>query len=338
MKIKMLILALSGGLLVSALAQGATEVDGIAAIVNNKVITKGEVRSAAQTQVRILVMNDNNQVRSQAALEARVNEIEENALRDLVDRELILDEFESLGATIRQQHIEDAVSRFIQERFSGDRKQFAKELDRSGLSLKQFRDMQRETIIVQAMRSRNAGADDSIVTPFEREKFWEENQELFASDGFVKLRTITIPKITDNNAATAESQKKLVNEILTKLRGGADFGTMARTYSVDSGAKENGVRGTFSRSDLNSQLATPPSRLISVSRMFLRSIILSTKPCSIMNSAVWKPGGRFWCVVSLTTRGPANPIMHFGSAIMTSPKVAKLAVTPPVVGWVSTAM
>ena len=254
MKIKMLILALSGGLLVSALAQGATEVDGIAAIVNNKVITKGEVRSAAQTQVRILVMNDNNQVRSQAALEARVNEIEENALRDLVDRELILDEFESLGATIRQQHIEDAVSRFIQERFSGDRKQFAKELDRSGLSLKQFRDMQRETIIVQAMRSRNAGADDSIVTPFEREKFWEENQELFASDGFVKLRTITIPKITDNNAATAESQKKLVNEILTKLRGGADFGTMARTYSVDSGAKENGVRGTFSRSDLNSQL------------------------------------------------------------------------------------
>ena len=36
------------------------------------------------------------------------------------------------------------------------------------------------------------------------------------------------------------------------------------------------------------------------------------------------------------TRGPANPIRAFGSATMTSPSIAKLAVTPPVVGSVNT--
>jgi hypothetical protein len=34
------------------------------------------------------------------------------------------------------------------------------------------------------------------------------------------------------------------------------------------------------------------------------------------------------------TRGPAKPIRARGSARMTSPSIAKLAVTPPVVGSV----
>ena len=36
------------------------------------------------------------------------------------------------------------------------------------------------------------------------------------------------------------------------------------------------------------------------------------------------------------TRGPAKPMSAFGSAMFTSPSIAKLAVTPPVVGSVST--
>ena len=38
------------------------------------------------------------------------------------------------------------------------------------------------------------------------------------------------------------------------------------------------------------------------------------------------------------TRGPAKPMSARGSARMTSPSIAKLAVTPPVVGSVSTEM
>ena len=38
------------------------------------------------------------------------------------------------------------------------------------------------------------------------------------------------------------------------------------------------------------------------------------------------------------TRGPAKPISAFGSAMLRSPSIAKLAVTPPVVGSVSTEM
>ncbi|MEM1294185.1 MAG: SurA N-terminal domain-containing protein [Verrucomicrobiota bacterium] len=232
----------------------ATEVNGIAAVVNNQVVTKSEVRSAAQTQVQLLVMQEGRRL-SASALEARVREIERNALRDLIDRELILSQFKELGAQIRDQHVDQAVDRFIRERFANDRNQFAKELANNGLTIKQFRELQRETIIVQAMRSRNAGVDDVIVTPVEREKFWRENPSLFSSDGFVKIRTITIPKTADGDSNSGPAQKVLVEEILSKLRSGADFATMARTHSVDSGAPNGGERGTFSKADLNSELA-----------------------------------------------------------------------------------
>lgn len=235
-------------------SHAATEVNGIAAVVNNQVVTKSEVRSAAQTQVQLLVMQEGRRL-SSSALEARVREIEQNALKDLIDRELILSQFKELGAEIRDQHVDQAVDRFIRERFAGDRNQFHKELSNSGLTVKQFRELQRETIIVQAMRSNNAGVDDVIVTPVEREIFWKENPSLFSSDGFVKIRTITIPKTAEGDANSGPAQRKLVEEILSKLRSGADFATMARTHSVDSGAPNGGERGTFSKADLNSELA-----------------------------------------------------------------------------------
>ncbi len=41
-------------------------------------------------------------------------------------------------------------------------------------------------------------------------------------------------------------------------------------------------------------------------------------------------------MVCSMTRGPAKPMSALGSAMLTSPSIAKLAVTPPVVGSVRT--
>ncbi len=68
------------------------------------------------------------------------------------------------------------------------------------------------------------------------------------------------------------------------------------------------------------------------------SITRSSMPLSSRNSLRWNPSGSFWRIVCSMTRGPAKPIWAFGSAMLRSPSIAKLAVTPPVVGSVSTAM
>ena len=58
-------------------------------------------------------------------------------------------------------------------------------------------------------------------------------------------------------------------------------------------------------------------------------------PCSTRNSDLWKPSGSSCPIVCLITLGPANPTSAPGSPRMISPSIAKLAVTPPVVGSVS---
>ena len=54
------------------------------------------------------------------------------------------------------------------------------------------------------------------------------------------------------------------------------------------------------------------------------------------DSARPKSSGSFSRVVCATTRGPAKDVSAPGSARITSPRLAKLAVTPPVVGCAST--
>ncbi len=63
--------------------------------------------------------------------------------------------------------------------------------------------------------------------------------------------------------------------------------------------------------------------------MFSRGSTRSTIPCSKRNSEVWKPSGSFWPIVCSITDGPAKPMCAPGSAISTSPSVAKDADTPP---------
>ncbi|MFT5465119.1 MAG: peptidyl-prolyl cis-trans isomerase SurA [Verrucomicrobiales bacterium] len=234
---------------IASVTSAAEPYTGIAAVVNGKVITTSEVRNAAQVQVQMIALQNRGMTNAEAA--AMIAKIEKSALQDLIDRELILVTFkEELGATIARQHVDEAVNRFIRERFDGDRTAFVKEMEKSGLSLQQFREMQEDTIIIQAMRSKNAGTGDVIVTPQERLEFWKSNKALFSSPGRVKMRTITIPKEADGNPQLA-----FVEEIRGKLTEGADFATMARTYSIDSAAQNGGQHEELGPGDINSALA-----------------------------------------------------------------------------------
>ena len=76
----------------------------------------------------------------------------------------------------------------------------------------------------------------------------------------------------------------------------------------------------------------------SVAFSSVRFTTMSTMPCSCRYSARWNPSGNFSRTVCSITRGPAKPISAPGSAMWMSPSMGKLAVTPPVVGSVSTTM
>lgn len=212
-------------------------INGFAAKVNGSVITRSELEDS----MRFTRMAYERMPPS-AEQKKLLDSLRKDTLESLIDRELILSEFEKRGGVVKPEMIDDDINTIIREDFEGDRAKLLAELKRQGTTLEKFREMQEKRIAVRYMRSSEIGAIP-VATPKAIQKFYDDNQELFREPGFIRLRTITMAKATPDG--DTEGPKKLVGEIHKKLKDGADFGTLAKTYSLDSAAEKGGDRGTI---------------------------------------------------------------------------------------------
>lgn len=233
----------------AAAAQSA--VNGIAAIVNGKVITKSQVREAVQAQIQLLRFKYRE---DPAGLQKELDDLQATALESLIDRELILTEFQKLGGAIKPQYIDDDINGLIRDSFKGNRDEFVTELAKAGMTMKKFRDLREKMIIVQVMRGRHTG-ELPPPTPREVEEFYRTNNERFRDKDMIKISTITVPKYTGDADTTPEKQKKLAQEVRSKIIAGADFATMAKTYSQDSRAENGGEWDWMERKQMKKSMA-----------------------------------------------------------------------------------
>lgn len=232
-------------------AAGQSMSNGIAAIVNGKVITKSEVRDAVQAQIQLLRFKYREDA---TGLQKELEELQATALESLIDRELILSEFQKLGGAIKPQYIDDDINNLIRESFKGNRDEFVTELAKSGMTMKKYRELREKMIIVQVMRGRHTG-ELPPPTPREVDEFYRKNNEKFRDKDMIKISTITIPKFTGDAETTPDKQKKLAQEIRSKIVGGADFATMAKTYSQDSRAESGGEWDWMERKQMKKSMA-----------------------------------------------------------------------------------
>ena len=228
--------------------------NGVASTVNGKVITKGEVAETSKYQL-MLMRQEVSDPKTRAQLE---REARDRALQDLIDREIIISEFERLGAKIKPQYIEEDVQRLIRENFKGSRDTFMLELKRQGLSWTRFKELHEKKLIVSAMRSQST-QNVGFATPEEKQRFFRENQELFRDEGEVWLKTIAIPVISGEAGVALDrqraSQERLANDIRRQLVDGGEFASVARTHSQDSRRTSGGDWGWVTRGTLAKQLA-----------------------------------------------------------------------------------
>lgn len=229
---------------------GAAEVvEGIAAVVNGKVITQSEVRGAveAQTQmIRAMIPDPGEQQR-------QIRNLRDEALDSLIDRELVLAEFEKAGGRIRAEFLRDDVNRIIIEQYEGDRSAFIDALAEAGLTLNKFMELREKQLVVQYMRSQQS-RNLPPPTPREVEEYYRANSGEFREPGRINISTITLPKFTGEAGVTADTQRALAEDIRQRVQGGASFAELARTHSKDSRAADGGVWGWVDRSTLNPRI------------------------------------------------------------------------------------
>ena len=212
--------------------------NGIAATVNGQVITRSEVFEAARYQF-FMLSQDLADTRS---LEAKRDDAKARALQDLIDRELVISEFQRIGARMKPQYVDEEIGRLIREKFSGKRESLLMELKKQGISWPKFREQEEKKLIVMAMRSQ-AVQNLPIPTEEQKKEYFRKHESDFREEGAVHMRTIAVPKFSGEPGATPEKQRKLAEEIRRRVSDGADFASEARTYSQDSKAADGGDWG-----------------------------------------------------------------------------------------------
>src|SRR5438477_6010617 len=230
----------------AALAAEPEVINGIAAVVKSNdttdVITYSEVRVLAAPKEKLL----REQFRGEELL-TKIREARTAALKDLIDRQLIIQAFKKENYQIPDHYVDQRMHEIIQSEFGGDRNTFIKTLEAQNYTLGEFKKMETERMIVQAMRSKNVKRD-VIASPVKIEEYYRKHRDEFTAKEQIKLRLIMIPAHANDGNAVA--QKAMAEEILGKLAGGAEFDRTAQIYSEDSSRDLGGDWGWIERKTL----------------------------------------------------------------------------------------
>src|SRR5437870_11949950 len=230
----------------AAFAQEPQVVDGVAAVVNGDVVTYSQVRVLSAPREKLL--------RSQYTGEELANKLKEArelALKDLIDRRLVIQAFKKESYEIPDHIVDQRMHDIIRESFGGDRNTFIKTLEAESYTVGEFKEKEMERIIVQAMRSKNVKTS-LIIPPNKIEEYYKQHRDEFTSKEQIKLRMIMIPGHADTGNSAA--QKAMAEEVLGKLADGAEFDQMAQIYSEDSTRDLGGDWGWVDRGTLTAPL------------------------------------------------------------------------------------
>ena len=228
--------------------------DGIAAIVNDKVIALSEVRDSARAPMQAMVARLTpfiqnrlfraGQLIDDEAVFLAVRDSKEYAeeeakimsatLEGIIDRRLILDEFKKKGYKLPESTMDDVIKRAMREDFR-DRVTMVKTLREKGETLEQYRQDQRDRAVVYIMVQQNL-RKDLIISPKRIEAHYAANPEKFKVLPRVKLRLLFF----DRTKHPAGEPRKLAEQAAARLKAGEDFAALAREVSDDSTSRVKG--------------------------------------------------------------------------------------------------
>lgn len=234
---------------------GPIEVNGISAKVNGRVVTKNQVAFMLSPVFAQLATQF---PRRGPQFEAKFKESKANIIQELIDRQIILDEFKQLGAVIKPNLIDEEIKRQMRELYNGDEVKFREELKRSRLTMDGYREMTREKMVVQAMRAQQfSDAPPPLPNEVEREYAEIKSTLRDVSKDVISFQKIFIPASDPQNPlATPDTQLTLAEDVAKQISEGKDFAELAKVYSRDAFADAGGLQENVPRPDLSPEFAS----------------------------------------------------------------------------------
>ncbi len=240
---------------VALAAPKAGVVNRVAATVNGRPITSSEVRARLAPYFRELMML---YPRQGPRFNSELVAAKKAVLNDLIERELVLSDFETKGYSIKEDQVEDEINRRILLQYNGDRSEFLDNLRKSGMNYTEYRDSVRKEITVSAMR----GMRYERGIPPTPDEIAEEYKATSSEYRNIMRDSITYSKIfipamdPEDPMVTAEERYKQAVRLREDLDAGKlTFAEAARKYSRDSHAEDGGKWPAMRRDELAVEFA-----------------------------------------------------------------------------------
>lgn len=221
--------------------------DGYAAMVNDRIVTKGEVALMADPAARQLRLAHTGR-----ELRDRLKAIYARALDALIERALILEEAKRKELNVPEEGLEAEINRVIVDRFQGDRSRFLQALADEKMTMADYRDQTRDSLNSMLLR-RQEVIERVVVTPAMVRALYEARQEEYREPAQVKVAMIEIQAgATEGDRAVKRTQAEAVR---ARVAGGEDFALVARETSEGMKAQEGGAWGWVQPGDFRAELA-----------------------------------------------------------------------------------
>jgi len=220
-----------------------TVVEEIAARVNDQVISKSDYDRAEQELEQ--------EARQQSWTQAQLMEQKRDLMRSLIDNQLLLSKGKELGINGETEVI---------KRLDDMRKQYhlasledlQKAAEAQGVSFEDLKEQIRENVIRSEVISQEVGSHIQVA-PSEIRAYYQSHQQEFEKPEEERLSEILIPTPNPDDTTQVAEAKKKADDIEARLKGGADFATVAKADSGGPTAAQGGDLGEFKREDLHSK-------------------------------------------------------------------------------------
>jgi len=254
--------------LVQAAPDSVQPIDRVVAVVDDDVITLNELEQQLQS-IRKQLARRNTQPPSDALLRRQL-------LEHMVMERIQLALAQRIGIRVDDESLNQIIGNIAAQNHTS-LEQLRADLQNEGIAFADFReDMRKQVILTKLVNAQVANR--VIVTPQEV-KTWLESRAAQDQNTEYHLAQILITVPESASPEQVQAARSRAEEILSKLRGGADFRQMAVAYSGDQQALEGGDLGWRSTAQLSSFLA---DQVIDMKPDQLSDIIRSTSGFHIL--------------------------------------------------------
>ncbi len=244
----LLILALGLSPMLRAQEHGQV-VEEIVARVNNRIITRSDL-AKAQADLHQSIQ-DNCKSCSETQLETQYADQSKDLLRDLIDQALLVDRAKDLDIKVDT----DIVKRLDEVRIQNNlpsMEALQKAVEGQGEDWEDYKDQLRDRLLTQDVIRQEVGSRITV-DHAEVQKYYDDHKA-----EFVRPEQIALGEIFFNTEGKTPEEiaaiKKKADDILKKLKEGADFSELAKRHSEGATASEGGELGTYEPGQLSKQI------------------------------------------------------------------------------------